>query len=684
MPQSPQTGQYSMADVDPITSGASQGQFSMADIDKPGVPPPPANDQFAQDTATTEGWAAGHPIAGPVARFLVSAGQSAANAIQQTPGFIYHAAIDESKPGEPADFGQRFASRVAGLPQAIESGQEYAAGHVSPAGAVSVLPEALGQGVGKVTGNAVYGKLAQAPSEINRAIPSSVRAGKGIGMIKRAIGGTEPVAPASVPAAQKIASDIAANTPGTAVPPAVQGIVDKAAIAANPQVAIQRGLTPQPLTFSSLHDSLHALNDALYVDKTIPAGLVPEVKTLAGTLADDLQNHANAQGVGQDWANNSAEYARGQGWIRGARKMGPVIGAAGGILANEVLPSVFPEARALGPVGDLVGAGIGARYAGGPAGSLAGSMVKSVIDRPFAGEPALPQLSNLQPPTAVPAPQAATPVQQPATSARPAPTPAAPATPPPTPAAAAPATTVPPPPTNIPTPPQAGTPAPGGLVSGPLPERFQPIQLAPEGEATPAPDNGRRVSEQPVANERRVGERRHDEAARARFEQMTPEQQYQAAYTNHVTGLPNARAYAEAGPAAAHGMSDVAGLKWLNDKFGSAAGDELLRAKANALQRAGVEAYHTGGDEFRTLGQNPVDLYERMNRANAILRETPIEVTTPEGVKEYYNGAEFRHGVGQNPAAAERAMMQAKAASKATRGTQGTLKRIPPPVESVQ
>lgn len=208
---------------------------------------------------------------------------------------------------------------------------------------------------------------------------------------------------------------------------------------------------------------------------------------------------------------------------------------------------------------------------------------------------------------------------------------------------------------------------------------------APEAEAPAAVDNGRRVSNEPVANERRVGERRHDEAARARFEQMTPEQQYQAAYTNHVTGLPNARAYAEAGPAAAHGMSDVAGLKWLNDTFGSAAGDELLKAKARALQDAGVEAYHTGGDEFRMLGQNPVDLYERLRIAQNHLRNSVIEVTDPKtGAREYYNGAEFRYGVGENPAVAERNMMQAKAASKATRGTQGSFKRIPPPVEGVQ
>lgn len=115
-------------------------------------------DKFAQDLATTEAWAEGHPIAGPIARGLVSAGQAAANAITKTPGQVYHAIADPTKIEEAGlTPEQRLAYRMGGK-QAIEAGEDYAAGKVTPKGAASVLPEAIGTGVGTVAGGAVYGK----------------------------------------------------------------------------------------------------------------------------------------------------------------------------------------------------------------------------------------------------------------------------------------------------------------------------------------------------------------------------------------------------------------------------------------------------------------------------------------------------------------------------------------------
>ena len=66
----------------------------------------------------------------------------------------------------------------------------------------------------------------------------------------------------------------------------------------------------------------------------------------------------------------------------------------------------------------------------------------------------------------------------------------------------------------------------------------------------------------PPAGERRVAleERRH-------VAEMSPEEMRRELLTSEVTGLPNRRAFDEAGPALAVAMSDVDGLKALN-KYG--------------------------------------------------------------------------------------------------------------------
>src|SRR5438876_9758125 len=105
-----------------------------------------------------------------------------------------------------------------------------------------------------------------------------------------------------------------------------------------------------------------------------------------------------------------------------------------------------------------------------------------------------------------------------------------------------------------------------------------------------------------TASERRValGERR-------RVAEMSPEEMRRELLTSDVTGLPNRRAFDEAGHTLAVAMSDVDGLKALN-KFGYEAGNALLRAKADALREAGLEAYHDKGDEFLCRGSDIQEL----------------------------------------------------------------------------
>jgi len=73
---------------------------------------------------------------------------------------------------------------------------------------------------------------------------------------------------------------------------------------------------------------------------------------------------------------------------------------------------------------------------------------------------------------------------------------------------------------------------------------------------------------------------------------MSPEEMKRELLTSPTVDLPNRRAFNEAEhqPAKAVAMSDADGLKAFNDKFGYEAGNALLRAKADALKAAGLDA----------------------------------------------------------------------------------------------
>ena len=155
-----------------------------------------------QDRATTEAWAQNHPVLGPITRFLVAGGQNAGHAITDTPGQLYHAIIDPPTVQEAGMTPeQRVAYRLA-LKQAIEAGTDYASGKVTPKGAASVLPEALGTGVGQVAGGAVYGKPGEIAGEVLPEVPAAVQAAGDTGA-------------RAVRAATRGANKVLAKAPGT-------------------------------------------------------------------------------------------------------------------------------------------------------------------------------------------------------------------------------------------------------------------------------------------------------------------------------------------------------------------------------------------------------------------------------------------------------------------------------------
>jgi GGDEF domain-containing protein len=170
---------------------------------------------------------------------------------------------------------------------------------------------------------------------------------------------------------------------------------------------------------------------------------------------------------------------------------------------------------------------------------------------------------------------------------------------------------------------------------------------------------------------------------RAEVDKMSPEDRHRAIFISDKTELPNRRAFDIAeghGQVKAYAMSDADGLKALNDKFGYGAGDALLKAKADALREAGLEAYHDKGDEFLYRGESAADLKAKLEHANEILKNKEIQVETGDGKVLKFKGAEFSHGEAENLGTAEAGLKTDKAAREAAgkrkRGELGGIKKI--------
>jgi GGDEF domain-containing protein len=167
-----------------------------------------------------------------------------------------------------------------------------------------------------------------------------------------------------------------------------------------------------------------------------------------------------------------------------------------------------------------------------------------------------------------------------------------------------------------------------------------------------------------------AGERRVALGERRRVAEMSPEEMRRALLTSEVTGLPNRCAFDETGRAPAVAMCDVDGLKALND-FAYDAGNALLRAMADALREAGLDAYHDKGDEFLCRGKGTKGLRANLERARAILRDRRVRVQRPDGKSVSFTRADFSYGVGKDINEAESALKR----NKANRESRGEIAR---------
>jgi GGDEF domain-containing protein len=165
-------------------------------------------------------------------------------------------------------------------------------------------------------------------------------------------------------------------------------------------------------------------------------------------------------------------------------------------------------------------------------------------------------------------------------------------------------------------------------------------------------------------------ERRVDLDQRRRVAEMSLEETRRLLLTSEVTGLPSRRAFDEAGIAPAVAMSDLDGLKTVNDQYSYEAGNALLKAKGDALRQVGLDAYHDKGDEFLYRGSSVEELRVKLEAATGVLANCAVIVRRATGDSLSLTGAKFSFGVGKSLEEAE-AMLKAHKDERQRRGELG-------------
>jgi len=161
-------------------------------------------------------------------------------------------------------------------------------------------------------------------------------------------------------------------------------------------------------------------------------------------------------------------------------------------------------------------------------------------------------------------------------------------------------------------------------------------------------------------------ERRIDHLTRKRVAEMSPEEMRRALIVSEKTGGPNRRAFDDDGASPFIAMSDVDGLKALNDQYGYSAGDILIRRFAEVLTSVGLNVYHDKGDEFLCKGESYQELNLKLSQAQQLLRQQPFAVCGLDGRIATVDGADFCFGIGTNLDEAEVSLKHQKELQKAS------------------
>lgn len=155
-------------------------------------------------------------------------------------------------------------------------------------------------------------------------------------------------------------------------------------------------------------------------------------------------------------------------------------------------------------------------------------------------------------------------------------------------------------------------------------------------------------------------DRRVDHLFRKRVAEMSPEEMRQALLVSEKTGLPNRRAFDEGEASPFVAMSDIDGLKIMNDNYGYATGDMLIRTFAEILLSVGLDAYHDKGDEFLCKGGSIQELNLKLSQAQLLMHTKTFVAEAMDGRVAQIEGAEFCFGIGTNLKEAERSLKRQK------------------------
>ena len=130
--------------------------------------------------------------------------------------------------------------------------------------------------------------------------------------------------------------------------------------------------------------------------------------------------------------------------------------------------------------------------------------------------------------------------------------------------------------------------------------------------------------------------------------------------TSDKTGLPNKRAFEEGDASPFVAMSDIDGLKTMNDTHGYAAGDTLIHTFAEVLLKVGLDAYHDKGDEFLCKGSSFQELNTKLSQAQQLMHTQKLVAESMSGRVAKIEGIEFCFGIGTNLDEAERSLKHQK------------------------
>lgn len=126
---------------------------------------------------------------------------------------------------------------------------------------------------------------------------------------------------------------------------------------------------------------------------------------------------------------------------------------------------------------------------------------------------------------------------------------------------------------------------------------------------------------------------------------------FDLAYKDNLTGVYNQNGWerlknsADADPNVSIAASDMSGLKYINDKYGHEAGDQVIKAYAESVNNKGGMVFRSGkGDELNTIHENPEQLAQLMQSAKEELRQKEFSFSMPSGIIKV-KGVDLDYGI---------------------------------------